>query len=115
MGNLTINSRQAFLEYLETNPVKGDAHPEVPFYKTHNILPNEYFSLTMLQISFELYTNFLLFKHPETNELYLAEMNDGGITTTFTIVKVYRDDILNKQALLNDWGYIDNRYLKRYS
>jgi hypothetical protein len=114
MNTININSKQEFIDYLENHPQTADTCPDVPYYKAHNIHHAEFISLTILEISFEEYKNYWLYKHPETNELFIGEWNDGGIATTFTVVKIHRDDILTRQAFMNDWYYHEH-YLRRYS
>jgi hypothetical protein len=104
---MNITGKQAFIEFLNDHPEKGVAYPDIVYNTVYDISINAFIKLPYLKISFEEYEQFLLVMHPDTNELFLGDMNDGGHATRCRIIKIHRDDLFTKQAGLKKWH--DNR------
>jgi hypothetical protein len=98
-----ISNKQEFIEYLENHPEKGLAYPNIQYHKLHDISPNEFIKLKSWTISFDQYDKFLLLIHPDTDEIFLGDMNDGGHAVVCRIIKIHREDFFTKQSELKKW------------
>jgi len=104
-----FTDKQEFIEFLDSHPKKGDAYPDLQYDIPQRVHPDDYFRLNTCTISFDGYNKFRLGMHPETNELFLADMNDGGHATLFGIIKIHREDIFTRQSWMKEWYDNDGR------
>lgn len=98
-----IDNKQAFIDYLEDLPEKGNAYPDLQYDVPYDISPKEFIKLNTGTISFDGYDKFYLLFHPDTNEVFLGDMNLGGHGAMCRIVKIHREDLFTKQSLLKEW------------
>ncbi|OQP65392.1 hypothetical protein A3860_17150 [Niastella vici] len=98
-----FTDKQAFIDFLASRPEKSKAYPDIQYDELYDIAPGVWCILNQYTISFNGYNKFFLQMHPETNELFLGDMNDSGHATRTRIIKIHRSDIFTRQAWLEEW------------
>lgn len=109
---MNFNTKEAFTDHLNNLPEKGSAYPDIVYDELYDVSPGELIKLNRCKISFEEYDQFLVFVHPDTNEVFLGDMNDGGHAVRCRLIKIHREDLFTKQASMNQW--YENRAWKMW-
>jgi len=107
MNNLiTFASVQDFTEFEAQNQKTGTLFPDAKYDRPHDISMSEMLKLTWLILDFEPYrSTALAFKlSPNTNEIFIGSVNEGGHVTRARIIRINRKHILSNPGKLIKWS-----------